>query len=372
MKIHKRTAEDAGQSVQTYVLPADLTAHVLEGLFAYLNRAREETPIILDLKEVKEISRPELEILSHISEAFDHVTVLNSPVELPPLRDREDPAKSLSASDVSPAAFVAGRPAADSGPSIRLGPAKAQERLKGFFYLLADTLFHTAGYFKNRRGVYPGAVIRQFEFMAYRSFPIVTLITFLVGVTISLTSAAQLKLFGADLYLADFVGIAMFRELVPLMVGVILAGKIGAAITAEIASMTVLEEIDALKTMGIVPERFLMVPRLLAITLAMPLLIGLADVVGILGGILVARVATGIPPAVFLQEMFKVVFLSDFLIGLLKGLTFGWAVVLSSGFKGFNVKRSAEEVGRATTESVVLSISLIIVIDCIFALILYR
>ncbi len=358
--------------MQTYVLPAVLSPNVLEGLFACLKRAGRETPVVLDLKEVSEISRPEQEILSHIRATFAYVTVSNSPVELPALRDRQESKTSLSVSTDLPATDIAGKPAAASRPSNRMGPAKAAERLKGFFFLLADTFFHTVGFFKDRRGVYPGAIIHQFEFMAYRSFPIVTLITFLVGVTISLTSAAQLKLFGADLYLADFVGIAMFRELVPLMVGVILAGKIGAAITAEIASMTVLEEIDALKTMGIIPERFLMVPRLLAITLAMPLLIGLADVVGILGGILVARVATGIPPAVFLQEMFKVVFINDFLIGLLKGLSFGWAVVLSSGFKGFNVKRSAEEVGRATTESVVLSISLIIVLDCIFALILYR
>ncbi len=243
--------------------------------------------------------------------------------------------------------------------------------LKIFLQLLADEVFYTFQYLKKRRGIYPGEVGKQFYFMAYKSFPIVCLITFLVGVTISLTSAAQLKLFGADIYLSWFVGIAMIRELVPLMTGVILAGKIGASVTAEISTMMVLEEIDALKTMGIVPEKFLMVPRLIAITMAIPLLVAIADFVGIFGGVLVARIFLGTPPASFLREMSNIVHLQDFLIGLGKTMIFGWAILISSGYKGFSVERSAEEVGKATTESVVLSISLIILLDCLFAVILY-
>jgi len=243
--------------------------------------------------------------------------------------------------------------------------------LKNFFLLLADEVFYAFQYLRKRQGIYPGEVGKQFYFMAYKSFPIVCLITFLVGVTISLTSAAQLKLFGADIYLSWFVGIAMIRELVPLMTGVILAGKIGASVTAEISTMKVLEEIDALKTMGIVPEKFLMVPRLIAITMAIPLLVALADFIGIFGGVLVARLFLGIPPASFLREMSNIVHLQDFLIGLGKTLVFAWAILISSGSKGFSVERSAEEVGKATTESVVLSISLIILLDCLFAFLLY-
>ena len=248
---------------------------------------------------------------------------------------------------------------------------KQVENLKRFFQLLADEMIYTVQYLRKRKGTYPGEIWKQFYFMAYKSFFIVCLITFLVGVTISLTSAAQLKLFGADIYLSYFVGIAMIRELVPLMTGIILAGKIGAAVTAEISTMKVLEEIDALKTMGIIPEKFLMVPRLIGITLAVPLLVVLADFVGIFGGILVARISLGIPPSSFIREMLNVVLLQDFFIGLAKTLVFGWAIIINSGFKGFSVERGAEEVGRATTESVVLSISLIILLDCIFAFILY-
>jgi len=240
-----------------------------------------------------------------------------------------------------------------------------------FFVMLSDAIFHTASYLKDRRGVYPGETWNQLFFMGYKSFPITSLLIFLVGVTIALTSAAQLKLYGADIYLADLIGFGMLRELVPLMTGIILAGKVGAAVAAELSTMMVLEEVDALKTMGVVPERFLMVPRLLAITLAVPLLVAIADAIGIGAGVVVGRMSLGILPSSFIREMRTAVGPGDFLIGLGKTLVFGWAVIVASGYKGLTVGRSPGEVGRATTESVVLSVSLIIFIDCIFALIIY-
>lgn len=245
------------------------------------------------------------------------------------------------------------------------------DHIRGFFSLLADEIYYVGQYLRRRRGVLPGEVTRQAYVMGYRSFPIIALITFLIGITISLTSAAQLKMFGADIYLADLIGIAMINELVPLMAGIMLAGKIGASITAEIATMKVMDELDALTTMGVVPVKFLMVPRLIAISLVVPLLVALADFVGIAGGILVARVALGTPPAVFVREVVGAVTLRYFLIGLGKTMVFGWAVVAAAGYKGFALDRGAEGVGKATTESVVLSISLIIGLDCVFAFLIY-
>ena len=243
--------------------------------------------------------------------------------------------------------------------------------IKNFFVLLTDEIYYTFQYFFKRQGIYPGEIGNQLFFMAYKSYPIVSMICFLVGVTIALTSAEQLRNYGADIYLADLVGFGMVRELVPLMAGIILAGKIGASITAEIASMNVLEETDALKTMGVVPQKFLMVPRLLGITIAIPLLVTLGDAVGIFGGILVGRFFSGIPFVSFFNEMMTVIGLKDFMIGQMKTIVFGWIIVVSSGYKGFTVERSPVGVGKATTECVVLSISLIIIGDCIFALLLY-
>ncbi len=242
---------------------------------------------------------------------------------------------------------------------------------KRFFSLLADEITYTGQVLRRGRGIRPGEIVHQVYAMGYRSYPIICLITFLIGITISLTSAAQLRTFGADIYLADLIGIAMINELVPLMVGIMLAGKIGASITAEIATMKVMDEIDALTTMGIVPRKYLMAPRLIAITLVVPLLVALADFVGILGGVLVARVALGTPTPVFVGEVIASVSLRDFLIGLGKAMVFGWAVVVAAGYKGFFIEQGPEGVGKATTESVVLSIALIIGLDCLFAFVIY-
>jgi phospholipid/cholesterol/gamma-HCH transport system permease protein len=366
MKKNKGYSKDELESSQIIVFPEKTSLKTLNSLFFRLKNTENRSEVVLDLKQIKTPVVLDLEILRYIQKTFRNVKFINSPVNIP----FSDAGKS-KANGILPRKQYLYK----SGIHKNSSPKKGygfNEKLGNFFVLLADTLFHTARYIRKREGVYPGEILNQFDFMAYKSFPIVSLITFLVGVTISLTSAMQLKLFGADLYLADFVGIAMFRELVPMMVGIIIAGKIGAAITAEIASMTVLEEIDALKTMDVVPEKFLMVPRLIAISMAVPLLVVLADTVGVFGGVIIARLYLGITPGIFLNEMFKVVFFKDFFIGMAKTITFGWAVVIGSGYKGFYVKKSAEEVGRATTESVVLSISLIIILDCLYALILYQ
>jgi phospholipid/cholesterol/gamma-HCH transport system permease protein len=248
---------------------------------------------------------------------------------------------------------------------------KPVQEIKRFFSLLTDEIYYTLQYLRRHRGVLPGEITHQAYAMGYRSYPIICLITFLIGITISLTSAAQLKMFGADIYLADLIGIAMINELVPLMAGIMLAGKIGASITAEIATMKVMDEIDALTTMGVIPVKFLMVPRIIAITLVVPMLVALADFVGIAGGVLVGKIALGTPTSVFVREVFASVTLRDFFVGLSKTMVFGWTVVVAAGYKGFNIGRGAEGVGKATTESVVLSIALIIGLDCVFAFVLY-
>jgi len=357
----------AAETPERILLPRRLRAPEVVALLDSLRRRAETGPLVLDFQDVEEFDSSTLALLNYIRSHHPDAATVNI-------------GGALARAGES---FV-GRPAAEepeAPPSGRLpGRALAAiadrfllqvKSLGRFLAMFGDEVYHLGGYLKERKGVYPGETWNQMFFMGYRSFPIVCLLIFLVGVTISITSAAQLRLFGADIYLADLVGIAMLRELVPLMTGVILAGKVGAAVTAELASMTVLEEVDALRTMGVVPEKFLMVPRLLAITLVVPLLVAMADVVGIFGGIVVARVTFGTPPSAFITEMVTAVDWTDFGWGLIKTVVFGWAVVVGAGFKGLTVGRSAEEVGRATTESVVLSITLIIVIDCIFAFVLY-
>lgn len=350
----------------TLVLPKTLSIRNVSSFFKEIKEKSVQTDIEIDFGAVEEFDSSALAFMNSLKTHFPRTIFCNLKDDLAGAFERYATKHQFPEEESSQASSVTKNLEGIANRFLRMG-----RDIIRFFVLLSDEVHHTLHYLRKGGGIYPGEVWNQLYFMAYRSYPIVCLITFLIGVTISLTSAAQLKLFGADIYLAYFVGIAMVRELVPLMTGIILAGKMGASITAEISTMNVLEELDALKTMGIVPERFLMVPRLLAVTLAIPLLVTLADIIGISGGVLVGRIALGTPPASFLSKMLTVVSLKDFFIGLLKTLVFGWAIVVSSGFKGFFVRRSAEEVGRATTESVVLSISLIILLDCIFAVIFY-
>ncbi len=360
----------AAATPETVLLARKLRAPEVAALLEDLRRRSEAGPLVLDFREVEEFDGSTLALLSHVRAGFPNVATVNIGGALARAAEsfiRWPRTGELETSESPPSGSRPGRffRAVAERFLIHI------RNLGRFLAMFGDEVYHIGVYLKERKGVYPGETWNQMFFMGYRSFPIVCLLIFLVGVTISITSAEQLRLFGADIYLADLVGIAMLRELVPLMTGVILAGKVGAAVTAELASMTVLEEVDALRTMGVVPEKFLMVPRLLAITLVVPLLVAMADIVGIFGGIVVARVTFGTLPSAFIAEMVTVVDWTDFGWGLIKTVVFGWAVVVGSGFKGLTVGRSAEEVGRATTESVVLSITLIILIDCVFAFILY-
>jgi phospholipid/cholesterol/gamma-HCH transport system permease protein len=350
----------------TVSLPRRLCVEEVPAVFREIQSLREEGAVTVDFRGVEEFDSSTLALLSYLRSCVADVRVAN-------VGERLERSFEVFLGGAAPPACEV----PELGFPTRVLHSLSNrflvhiKNLANFFVLLGDEIYYTGAYLRKRKGVYPGEIWNQLFFMGYKSFPITCILIFLVGVTVALTSATQLKLYGADIYLADLIGYGMVRELVPLMAGVILAGKVGAAVAAELSTMTVLEEVDALKTMGVVPEKFLMVPRLIAITLAVPLLVAIADGVGIAGGVIVGRLSLGILPSVFLREMKTTVDLGDFFIGLGKSVVFGWAIIVGSGYKGLTVGRSAGEVGRATTESVVLSVTLIILIDCVFALILY-
>jgi len=355
---------------EVVVLPKRLKAPDIVAVLAELRKRAGNGPVTLDFREVEEFDSAALAFLGHLQECQPGVSAANIPEALA-LAEAGFARRPDGCWPEKPAAAPSGSRFSRFLQSLADRFLARVRALGLFMSMLGDEVFHIAQFLKTRKGVYPGETWNQMFFMGYKSYPIVCVLLFLVGVTISITSVEQLRLFGADIYVADLIGYAMLLELVPLMTGVILAGKVGAAVTAELASMTVLEEVDALRTMGIVPARFLMVPRLIAITLVVPLLVVMADVAGIFGGIVVARISFGMRPATFLDQMLNTVDWSDFVWGLVKTVVFGWAVVVGAGFKGLTVGRSAEEVGRATTESVVLSITLVIVLDCLFAFVIY-
>jgi len=197
------------------------------------------------------------------------------------------------------------------------------------------------------------------------ALPIVSLISFLVGLIISFLGAVVLRNFGAEFAVSYLVGYGMLREMGAIMTGVILCGQTGAAFAARIGSMKVNEEISALRTLGISPVDFIVLPRMLSLALSMPLLTIYANVVGILAGYLVADFMMGVPREVFFNEMVKVVAVEDFLLGLFKGGVFGVIVAGSGCLRGLQCGADANAVGVAATRAVVTGITLIIMANAV-------
>ena len=198
------------------------------------------------------------------------------------------------------------------------------------------------------------------------ALPIVTLISFLVGMILAYVGVVQLEQFGATIYVANLVGIAMMREMGAVMSGVIMSGRTGAAFAAELGSMKVSEEISAFRTFGISPFDFLILPRICAVVVMMPLLVLYADIMGILGGGLVA-VSMGLTPLQYGTQIIHAVDLGEFSAGLIKSVFFGAIIGFTGCLRGMQSGNSSESVGRVTTSAVVTSITWIIVADAVFA-----
>jgi len=204
------------------------------------------------------------------------------------------------------------------------------------------------------------------------ALPIVALISLLVGLILAFVGAVQLALFGAQIYIADLVGLGMTREMGALMTAIIMAGRSGAAFAAQIGSMNVNLEISALKVMGFSPIEFLVLPRMLALILVMPILCLFSDLMGIVGGGLVSIGIFDIPLTQYLHRTIESVHLPDFLIGVSKGALFGVLIALAGCIRGVQCGRSASAVGNATTSAVVTSIVFIVIADSIVTLICDR
>jgi len=199
------------------------------------------------------------------------------------------------------------------------------------------------------------------------ALPIVSLISLLVGLILAFVGAVQLKQFGAQIYVANLVGIATARETGALMTAIIMAGRTGAAFAAQLGTMQVNEEIDALVTFGISPLEFLVLPRMIALVLMMPLLCIYADLMGILGGGVVGFAMLGLSPALYVDQTLHSVTLSDLVLGVAKSAVFGVLVAIAGCLRGMQSGRSASDVGLAATSAVVTSIVFIIVTDGVFA-----
>jgi phospholipid/cholesterol/gamma-HCH transport system permease protein len=201
--------------------------------------------------------------------------------------------------------------------------------------------------------------------------PIVTFLSFLIGAVLALNAASQLRQFGAAIYIANLVGVSMTREMAPLITAVIVAGRSGAAITAELGTMVVSEEIDAMRTMALSPGRFLLVPRVLALLCAVPCLTVLSNLAGMFGGYWVGVIVLGLGSRNYLQQTAQALLISDLITGMVKSGVFALLIGLVACYRGFYVRGGAEGVGINTTASVVTSIVLCILADAVFTTIFF-
>ncbi len=200
---------------------------------------------------------------------------------------------------------------------------------------------------------------------------IVALINFLIGAVLAFVGAVQLEQFGAGIYVANLVAIGVARELGALMTGIVMCGRTGAAFAAVLGTMTVNEEVDALRTMGLKPTEFLVLPRVLATSLMLPALVAYADLLGFLGGAFVGVTMLHLGPVEYARQTQDALELRHVIIGLAKSAAFGMVVALTGCYYGIRCGRSAAAVGEATTKAVVMGIVLVVVVDAIFTVLLY-
>ena len=211
------------------------------------------------------------------------------------------------------------------------------------------------------------AVVQHFDMVGVRALGIVGLMSFLIGIVIAQQGAVQLRQFGAEVFTVNLIGRLTLRELGILMTAIMVAGRSGSAFAAQIGTMKITEEIDAMRTIGVVPTEALVIPRVIAAIIMMPLLGMYASLMSLIGGGLLCWIVLDIPPATFVQRLREVTPITDLYIGLIKAPVFGAIIAMCGCFQGMQVEGNSEQVGLKTTAAVVQAIFLVIVLDAFFA-----
>lgn len=213
------------------------------------------------------------------------------------------------------------------------------------------------------------ALVHHLQQTGLNALGIVGLMSFLIGVVLAFQGASQLRLFGAELFTVNLLGVSVLREIGVLLTAIIVAGRSGSAFTAQIGSMKVNEEVDAIRTLGLDPIQLLVVPRVLALVIAMPLLAFFADVMALFGGCLMVIFALDIPFAQFMNQLEAAITVETVMLGLIKAPVFAFLIAMVGCRNGLRVSGNAESVGQLTTEAVVKSIFLVIVVDAVFSIV---
>jgi phospholipid/cholesterol/gamma-HCH transport system permease protein len=237
-----------------------------------------------------------------------------------------------------------------------------------FMAFMGELFSNKLKYITNYKNIRFKEIAFEINESGVKAFGIIALTSFLIGLVVAYQSAFQLKIYGANIFIVDMLGISILRELAPVITAIVIAGRSGSAFTAQIGAMKITEELDAMRTMGFDPYRFLVVPRIIALIITLPILIFVADVMGIIGGMLVAHLDLGITTDLFLDRFSEVVSAKHFFIGIAKGPFFAFLIATIGIYRGLKVKDVTQSIGFNTTKSVVESIFAVIICDAVFSI----
>ncbi len=246
--------------------------------------------------------------------------------------------------------------------------AEAGRTLVGLVGFLGAVLVAFATIIRWPRRFRVNAVIQRFDLVGVRALGIIGLMSFLIGIVVGQQGAVQLEQFGAEVYTVNLIGRITVRELGTLMTAIMVAGRSGSAFAAQIGTMKITEEVDAMRTIGVSPIEALVVPRMLAAVIMMPLLAFYAMLMSLLGGGIYVWIDLGMPPLTYIQRLQEVTPITDLWVGLIKAPVFGFIIALAGCFQGMLVENNSEEVGTRTTAAVVQAIFLVIILDAVFAI----
>lgn len=272
--------------------------------------------------------------------------------------------QQAAGADAPPTA--AGKPASKL-EDLGRNAAAAWEQAVALLSFVGETAAALAGNIAHPQRIRWRSILYNIRSAGFDALPIVGLLSFLLGIVVAYQGADQLRQYGANIFVADLVGLSMLREFAPLITAIIIAGRSGSAYAAQIGTMAVTEEIDAMRTLGIAPLDLLVLPKILALLIAVPLLTVFADVLGVFGGMIMAQAQLAVGFGDFLDRFVKAVSVTALMIGIGKAPVFAFIIAVVGCFQGFRTKGGADSVGRQTTRSVVQAIFLVIVADALFS-----
>ena len=242
------------------------------------------------------------------------------------------------------------------------------EGFKSFMEFLGRLFMSKVLYLKSFKSIRYKEIFFEINESGVKAFWIVSLTSFLIGLVVAYQSSYQLKIYGANIFIVDMLGLSILRELAPVITAIVIAGRSGSAFTAQIGAMKITQEIDAMKTMGFDPYAFLVMPRIIALMIVLPILVFVSDIMGMLGGMIVANIDLGITVEVFTSRFQEVIKIKHFYVGIFKAPFFAFLIASIGIYRGLVVKDDTKSIGLNTTKSVVESIFAVIVCDALFSI----